>query len=132
MVMALAGQGMALASDYVIQVAPMLSATAAGVETAVVADKALILSLITGIVAITFVYLTMRKQIRKPNDPINLENVKNLPGQEEADVAPTSEKWQKFFAVLVPLAMLGVMILWYTPSLKEEDLGALKVEMVQL
>ncbi len=110
MVMALAGQGMALASDYVIQVAPMLSATAAGVETAVVADKALILSLITGIVAITFVYLTMRKQIRKPNDPINLENVKNLPGQEEADVAPTSEKWQKFFAVLVPLAMLGVMI----------------------
>lgn len=110
MVMALAGQGMALASDYVIQVAPMLSATAAGVETSVVADKALILSLITGVVAITFVYFMIRKQIRKPNDPVNAENVKKLPGQEEAEVVPHSEKWQKFFAVLVPLSMLGVMI----------------------
>ncbi|MGP4071662.1 hypothetical protein ACTWQB_03805 [Piscibacillus sp. B03] len=110
MVMALAGQGMALASDYVIQVAPMLSATAAGVETSVVADKALILSLITGAVAITFVYFMIRKEIRKPNDPVNADNVKKLPGQEEADVVPNSEKWQKFFAVLVPLSMLGVMV----------------------
>ncbi|TFB22919.1 hypothetical protein E3U55_06675 [Filobacillus milosensis] len=110
MVVALAGQGMALASDYVIQVAPTLSASAAGVETAAVADKALILSLITGAFAIGLAYLMIRQQIRKPNDPKNLEALKQLPGQEDAEVVSTSEKWKKFFAVLVPLAMLGVMI----------------------
>lgn len=48
MAIAIAGQGMALSSDYVMQVAPMLSAKGAGIGTAAVADKAMILSLITG------------------------------------------------------------------------------------
>ncbi|SEQ14149.1 hypothetical protein [Piscibacillus halophilus] len=110
MIVALAGQGMALAADYVIQVAPMLSASSAGVETGVVADKALILSLVTGIVAITLAYFMIRKQIRKPNDPANVDSLKQLPGQEDVEVVSNNEKWKKFFAVLVPLAMLGVMI----------------------
>ncbi|WP_277673945.1 hypothetical protein [Piscibacillus halophilus] len=110
MIVALAGQGMALAADNVIQVAPMLSASSAGVETGVVADKALILSLVTGIVAITLAYFMIRKQIRKPNDPANVDSLKQLPGQEDVEVVSNNEKWKKFFAVLVPLAMLGVMI----------------------
>lgn len=72
MAIAIAGQGMALSSDYVIQVAPGLSAVAAGVDTGTVADRALVLSLITGGTAIILAYLAIRKQIVAP-DPQLLE-----------------------------------------------------------
>ncbi|MBO2459132.1 hypothetical protein [Actinomadura violacea] len=64
---AVAGQGMALSSDYVIQVAPGLSAKAANVRTDAVADKAMVLSLITGGVALFLGYLMTRSQYRKPD-----------------------------------------------------------------
>ncbi|MGW3626701.1 hypothetical protein [Streptomyces sp. NPDC000880] len=66
-VIAIAGQGMALSSDYVIQVAPGLSAKAAGVSTAAVADRALVLSLVTGIVALGLVYWRARRTISPPS-----------------------------------------------------------------
>ncbi len=65
MAIAIAGQGMALSSDYVIGVAPGISAKAAGaaVSAAVVADRALALSIITGCIALCLGYLSMRKHI---------------------------------------------------------------------
>jgi len=65
MAIAIAGQGMALSSDYVIGVAPGISAKAAGaaVSAAVVADRALALSIITGTIALCLAYLSMRKHI---------------------------------------------------------------------
>ena len=65
MAIAIAGQGMALSSDYVIGVAPGISAKAAGaaVSAAAVADRALILSLITGGVALLLAYLSVRSLI---------------------------------------------------------------------
>ncbi len=65
MAIAIAGQGMALSSDYVIGVAPGISAKAAGaaVSAVVVADRALVLSIITGAIALTLAYLSMRKHI---------------------------------------------------------------------
>lgn len=57
MAMAIAGQGMALASDYVIGVAPSLSASGAGVSAGLIADRALILSWVVGAVAITMTYV---------------------------------------------------------------------------
>ncbi|MBM7553652.1 hypothetical protein [Thalassobacillus pellis] len=113
MVVALAGQGMALSSDYVMQIAPMLSAKSAGIETAAVADKALVLSLITGAVAITLAYLSIRKQIRKPNDPLNEKEMNNLPGGKggsSASARNSHPRWSKAFAILVPLSMLIVII----------------------
>ncbi|MDB5377773.1 MAG: hypothetical protein JWR00_2219 [Rubritepida sp.] len=67
---AIAGQGMALSSDYVIRVAPGISARAAGIPelAGVVADKALILSLVTGAVALTLGYLAIRKRIARPSE----------------------------------------------------------------
>lgn len=67
---AIAGQGMALSSDYVIRVAPGISARAAGIPelAGVVADKALILSLCTGAVALTLGYLAIRKRIAQPSE----------------------------------------------------------------
>src|SRR5690625_4442427 len=47
---ALAGQGMALSSDYIIQSAPTLSASAGNLPVNVVADRALILSIITDLI----------------------------------------------------------------------------------
>jgi hypothetical protein len=56
MAIAIAGQGMALASDYVIGVAPSLSASGAGVPAGAIADRALVLSWVVGAVAITMTY----------------------------------------------------------------------------
>ncbi|HEX9464512.1 MAG TPA: hypothetical protein VGB82_18085 [Alphaproteobacteria bacterium] len=66
---AIAGQGMALSSDYVIRVAPAISAKAAGITAAagVVADKALVLSLITGIIALIGGYLAIRRSVLAPD-----------------------------------------------------------------
>src|SRR6202171_184570 len=67
---AIAGQGMALSSDYVIGVAPGISAKAAGiaVSAATVADRALVLSLITGVIAMVLAYMAIRNSITKPDD----------------------------------------------------------------
>jgi hypothetical protein len=63
---------MALSSDYVIGVAPGISAKAAGaaVSAAVVADRALVLSLITGIIALVLAYVSIRKSIAKPSNAL--------------------------------------------------------------
>jgi len=65
---AIAGQGMALSSDYVIRVAPGISAKAAGAGVAMgtVADRALVLSLITGLIALALGYFVIRRGIRAP------------------------------------------------------------------
>jgi len=60
---ALAGQGMALSGDMVIQGAPGLSASAAGIPVTLVTSYGAILSLITGIIAIVLAYYMMRKDI---------------------------------------------------------------------
>jgi hypothetical protein len=72
MAIAIAGQGMALSSDYVIGVAPGISAKAAGaaVSAAVVADRALILSLIVGGVALVLAYFSIREKIRPASEAL--------------------------------------------------------------
>lgn len=67
MVIAIAGQGMALSSDYIIKVAPGISAKAAGVDADSVADKALALSLIVGATALVITYFTQRRTWRTPS-----------------------------------------------------------------
>ncbi|CDO09749.1 hypothetical protein C1S82_08260 [Mycolicibacterium cosmeticum] len=67
MVIAIAGQGMALSSDFIIKVAPGISATAAGVDADRVADKAMVLSLIVGLSALLITYLTQRRTWREPS-----------------------------------------------------------------
>lgn len=67
MVIAIAGQGMALSSDYIIKVAPGISAKAAGVDPDAVADKALVLSLIVGVTALIITFLMQRRTWRTPS-----------------------------------------------------------------
>lgn len=67
MVIAIAGQGMALSADYIIKVAPGISAKAAGVDPDAVADKALVLSLIVGVTALIITFVMQRRTWRTPS-----------------------------------------------------------------
>jgi hypothetical protein len=64
---AVAGQGMALSSDFVIRVAPGLSATAAGVDADSVANRAMVLSLIVGVTALVIGYVMEMRRMRTPS-----------------------------------------------------------------
>ncbi len=135
---AIAGQGMALSSDYIMQIAPMLSASAAGISTASVADKAIVLSLITGGVAVPLAYLSVRKSIAKPDSEESTSSLKalreltNVTPQVEAETASAEEEdvyghrreiWGKFFAVLVPLSLLAVMLFMFSTKLGSAKSG---------
>ncbi|MEE6165226.1 MULTISPECIES: hypothetical protein [unclassified Mycolicibacterium] len=67
MVIAISGQGMALSSDYIIKVAPGISAKAAGVDADTVADKAMVLSLIVGLTALVITYVLQRRTWHHPS-----------------------------------------------------------------
>ncbi|WP_138415173.1 hypothetical protein [Aquibacillus sediminis] len=127
MAVALAGQGMALSSDYIIQVAPDLSAKAAGVETSVLVDQALILSVITGVIAIGIAYLFNKKSFRLKNDPKIEQELAVMQGREEETPKRTNNKnlplWSKIFAVLVPVSMLTVMVYMVSTKLSEGRMG---------
>lgn len=69
-VIAIAGQGMALSSDYVVGVAPGISAKASGALVTVIAERALVLSLVTGGVALLLVYLSLRKRFVAPSEAL--------------------------------------------------------------
>jgi hypothetical protein len=64
---AVAGQGMALSSDFVIRVAPGLSATAAGVDANSVANRAMVLSLVVGVTALVIGYVLELRKMRRPS-----------------------------------------------------------------
>src|SRR6202521_82472 len=95
MAIAIAGQGMALSSDYVIGVAPGISAKAAGaaVSAAVVADRALSLSLITGGVALLLAYLSIRKLIRPGSEALTRWQNQSSSGElDRLEAAGTFDK----------------------------------------
>ncbi|MCW2699499.1 MAG: putative rane protein yhfA [Blastococcus sp.] len=60
--LALAGQGMALASDYVIGIGPSLAAEGAGVAASDVANRALVISwIVGGVAAVMCYFMTVRR-----------------------------------------------------------------------
>ncbi|MGE4364639.1 MAG: hypothetical protein AB7E41_20870 [Mycolicibacterium sp.] len=90
MVVAIAGQGMALSSDYIIKVAPGISATAAGVDADSVADKSMVLSLIVGGAALLITYFTQRRTWRTPSPELlvaweNKADKLGAPGDDTPD-----------------------------------------------
>ncbi|WP_394218182.1 hypothetical protein [Halobacillus trueperi] len=125
MAVALAGQGMALSSDYIIQVAPELSAKSAGIDTASVMDQALLLSVVTGVVAIGLAYLFNRKSFRSKDDPQNQQEIVQMQGFKQTEETTSSRVhvWSKVFAVLVPLSMLAVMIYMVSTKLGSGRMG---------
>ncbi|KAB2336309.1 hypothetical protein F7731_12540 [Cytobacillus depressus] len=111
----LAGQGMALSSDYVIQIAPTLTATAAGADVSIVADRAFVLSIITGVTAIIIAYFSLRKFILRPSNGhlAAWEKVNSSSGQINEDAATnphTKRKHNLLFAILVPVTFLVIIL----------------------
>lgn len=110
-----AGQGMALSSDYVIQIAPTLTATAAAVDVGPIADRAFVLSLITGVTAIVIAYLMLRKHILQPSNK-HLEVWENSMNSGEQKVLNSANKpanrnkYSFFFAILTPVTFLVIII----------------------
>ncbi|MFF2878002.1 hypothetical protein ACFVR2_16925 [Gottfriedia sp. NPDC057991] len=128
MVVSIAGQGMALSSDYIMQIAPMLTAKSAGIQTSAVSGKVMILSLITGGVAIAITYFTERKSIGKSESEASLQHLQSLANNNSSanEIAATTEatvgdrereKWGKIFAVLVPLSLLAVIIFMFSTKI---------------
>jgi hypothetical protein len=121
-----AGLGTALSSDYVIRVGPGISAKAAGVPLMAVADKGLVLSLITGSVTFLLCYFLIRKDIQPPS-PAHLEFwEKSDPFASSAQrpaaqpkspltakrlaLSPKMERWSRLIAIVTPLAFLAIII----------------------
>ncbi|WP_133578653.1 hypothetical protein [Aureibacillus halotolerans] len=100
----LAGQGMALSSDYIIQIAPMLTATAAATEMTPVADRSFVLSIITGGIALLLAYLSLRKYITAP-----IQQSASDVDKQKAERKPI-KKMAASYAIIVPLAFLGIVV----------------------
>lgn len=145
MVIAICGQGMALSSDYIIGVAPGISAKAAGanISALAVADKALALSWITGVVALSMVFFLMRKHFKKPNPQLldnwiksdvtlasEIESVehqgthhKEMIAEGTADpiktahsrLSPDQERKSKILAIVTPVAFLTAIVIMILP-----------------
>src|SRR5690625_3036785 len=111
----LAGQGMALSSDYIIQIAPTLSAAPSDLSVSMVSDRGLILSIITGVIAIGLAYLMLRKQIQKPSEDHlrkwEEEGTDDSNVDDEPAELTTVEKIRKakIFAILVPVIFLIIV-----------------------
>lgn len=128
-VIAISGQGMALSSDYIIQVAPSLSATSAGIATDLVADQSFNLSIIAGITALAIAYILNRNKIRSENDPLNERDLSNMRLQKESNnQAETNHlnTWRKIFALLVPLTLTGVVLYMVYSKLESGRMGGLE------
>lgn len=105
MAIAIAGQGMALSSDYVIQLLRPSVQLLVIWRRQIIADKALVLSLIAGVIAIGIAYLMIYKKIKQPENPLNEKEMKKLPGQSEEEITTRKLQtknlpvWRKFFAL---------------------------------
>jgi hypothetical protein len=125
--LALAGQGIALSGDMVIQGAPSLSAKAAGLPVPMVTSTVTVLSLITGIVAIIIAYFMMRKDIAHFKDvgfqemaaSEDIQTVEAGVSQKQGTVYAPFLKW------LLIIAMVGVIVSMFVFDIKGGDASAL-------
>lgn len=110
----LAGHGMALSSDFVLQVAPGLAASTSSVISASdVANNSLILSLVTGVIALSIAYLMIKKTI-VPAAKQNLIDWENSGDEgvklDNNDMIIKKGIHSKWFAILVPTTFLAIIV----------------------
>ena len=104
--MNLAGHGMALSGDLVLQGAPALSATASSADLQDVLLKGGILATITGVVAIVITVIKYRKDITTPYILSEEEKAAALEKEQQIQTAPHA----KIFAILVPVIFFAILI----------------------
>jgi len=110
----IAGHGMALSSDFVLKVAPGLTAsTSSALDANVIGSQTLILSLIAGAVSLTIAYVMVRKHIKKSSEQnlIEWENSGDDDLNMSRDEAEVKKgKYTPIFAFLVPFVFLIIVL----------------------
>lgn len=125
--LALAGQGMALSGDMVIQGANMLSSKASGIPIMAITSDATILSILTGVVAITVAYFMMKKEIvefKQQLPQITTENDLNIPSQEQA-AAKKGTRYAPFLVCILIISMAAVIYSMFAFNITGGDASAL-------
>ncbi len=125
--LALAGQGMALSGDMVIQGAPSLSAKAAGLPVPMVTNTVAVLSLITGIVAIIIAYFMMKKDIAQFKD-IDFQEItasEDIQTAETGILQKQGTVYAPFLKWLLIIAMALVIVSMFVFDIKGGDASAL-------
>ena len=100
----LAGHGMALSGDLVLQGAPAITSAAAGIEIESALKYGAIFAFVTGAVALISAFAINYKDM-SPNESIMKTN--NKEQQEPGENIPS---YAKFFAILVPVVYIGIVI----------------------
>lgn len=131
MAIALAGQGMALAGDVIIQGAPKITASAAGVPVELVLVRGGILTLIAGVVALGLGYILMRPEIAKfkAQRDAGVEVAATAAAMRVGGTA-AAERVDKpgvagFLAALVPIVMLLAIVAMFQFKILGGDASAL-------
>ncbi|MDI3534641.1 MAG: hypothetical protein PWQ82_1006 [Thermosediminibacterales bacterium] len=132
MAMALAGQGMALSGDVIIQGAPGLTASAAGVPVQMLTARGGMLSFIAGTIAIILgwwlnqgeIKAFQTKQETAASDPDETGAAEKLKGSEE-QIKFEKKQYAPLLKNLLIVAMLGVIVALFAFDIKGGDASAL-------
>lgn len=122
MTMSIAGQGMALSGDMIIQGANGLTAGSAGIPVEMVTSRAALLSITTGLVAIVLAWFLNRKEIAAYKG--SQEALEYLE-QDVEQAALEGEKYAPFFKYLLIVSMLGVVAAMFLFDIQGGDASAL-------
>ncbi|QEK12965.1 hypothetical protein FQB35_11890 [Crassaminicella thermophila] len=113
------GHGLALSTDYVIQGAPTITATAAGIPVEAVMSKGSILFWVMGIVTIITAFVLLKRDMK--NGKIKKPNIDKFNIVEDTRIKPVA----KLAAFLVPIAFVLDIIAMFVFKLRGGDATAL-------
>ncbi|WP_366922287.1 hypothetical protein MFMK1_002734 [Metallumcola ferriviriculae] len=127
--LALAGQGMTLAADTLIQAAPGITAGAAGVPVEMLTSKATLLSLIAGVIALSMAWFMNRKEIKSFNPKAHeaeMAATKEVAAQEVAQGKEQADPVKgKILIWVLGISMLAVIVSMFAFDIKGGDSSAL-------
>lgn len=101
----IAGHGLALSGDLVLQGAPAISSSAAGIEIESILKYGAIFAFVTGAFALISAFVINFKEFN--SDEAAILKADMLKKQKEVTNAPG---YAKFFAIMVPVVYIGIVI----------------------
>ncbi len=104
--MNLFGHGIALSGDYIIQGAPKLTASAAGISTSSVMIASVPLVIVMGVVTTVTAFFLLKRDMKKGKLKVteaDLQSLDDAPSEKSTALTPKS---QQFFAILIPILLL--------------------------
>lgn len=120
---ALAGQGLALSGDVIIQGAPGLTAKSAGIPVELIITRGGILALVTGIVAMFLAWYLNRKEISSYQG--SSESQAYIENTSIVEQKLEKEQYAPLFRNILLIAMVGVIAAMFFYDIKGGDASAL-------